>query len=94
MSDLHIKLEEYRLENRLSKAVMGELLGASHYQGYHDWIKRGSIPKKYLKAAEDLLAERDPKYRLEKQIAKKVANLPEAKAKLVLQMIDGLLEAQ
>ena len=92
MKDLPKRLEEYRLKNKLSKKAMADILGAPHRQVYYDIQRRNSVPKTYIPAAEKLLAENDPRDRLETEIASKLARLPEAKAWLVLQMIESLLD--
>lgn len=94
VKDLPKKLEQYRQEKGLTKTEMAHLLGASSYQVYYSWITRNSIPKQYLDRARALLAAQGTDVELEAEILEKVARLPNYKAKLVLQMIDGLLDSQ
>lgn len=92
MKDLIQQVEEYRISKGLIKAEMAKLIGANSSQQYNNWVYRNSLPKEYIPRAQRLLETQDKEIRLDAEILEKIERLPEAKAALVIQMIDGLLD--
>lgn len=85
------KLEKYRKANGLTKADMARLVGANSNQQYNNWVYRGSLPKEFYTRVATILGTDGELSRIDAEIISKIEQLPEAKAALVLQMIDSLL---
>lgn len=92
MTDLIKKVEGYRTSKGLTKADMARLIGANSSQQYNNWVYRGSLPKEYYARAHRILETEGMESRLDAEILEKLEKLPEAKAALVVQMIESLLE--
>lgn len=91
VKDLPQRLERYRQENGLTKTEMGALFGVE-YQVYYSWIIRNSIPKKHLSRAGIILKHSERLSSLDIELLERFSRLPDEKAKIILEMIDGILE--
>lgn len=85
-------LKRYREAKSLDKAEMARLFGV-HWQTYHNWEKRNSLPKRYFNKAARILGV-DPQNSDEMEILNKLERLSPEGRKAALISIQAIFDLE
>lgn len=91
-ANLLTRLEAYRRGTGLTKAELARAIGANSLQQYANWVYRGSMPKEYYDAALRILGQTGDMTKSQAELLGKIEMLNPSEKKVVLQLIDSLLD--
>lgn len=86
------KLKEYREKNDLKKADMARSFKVD-WQTYHNWERRGSVPKEYYAIVEEFLSDNEASFALN-MARRKLESLSPAGLNAALQSIGAIADLE
>lgn len=93
IDDILAKLEKYRKENGLTKAELSRVIGANEPQQYRNWVARGSLPKKYINSALELLGQPGNLTKDQSELLERYECLSDDDKEVIVRMIDSFLKS-
>lgn len=87
------RLEAYRKGNRITKAEMSRIIGATSPPQYSNWVARKSLPKAFIDPALRILGNTGDFTKAQISLLEKIDGLSDQDRALVEQMVQSLLKA-